>query len=160
SGLAHMPGTSFPNQYKDHFFLCNFEGEFDNTQVIAFAVAPRGASYSLARQENFVEQGIVATDCEFGGDGALYVSDWVHGWECPKRGRIWRITPNGAATDPLVAGTRLLIAEGMGARSTKSLVALLDHPDQRVRLAAGLALAERGAESVGWLADVAAHSSS
>ena len=149
SGLAHYPGTGFSDPaWRDAFFVCDFEGEVDNTRVVAFRVAPAGASFALASQSDFVARGIVATDCDFGPDGALYVSDWVHGWGQTGRGRVWRIFDPEALGSAPVEATRKLIGEGMAGRSRADLVARLVHPDQRVRLEAELALAEMGDEGL------------
>jgi quinoprotein glucose dehydrogenase len=149
SGLAHYPGTGFSDpSWRDVFLVCDFEGEVGNTRVVAFQVAPDGAGHRLVSQSDFVARGIVATDCDFGPDGALYVSDWVHGWGQPGRGRVWRIFDPAALGSVPVEATRTLIGEGMAGRSRADLVVRLLHPDQRVRLEAEFALAAMGDEGL------------
>jgi len=144
SGLTHDPGTCFPEKYRDHFFVCDFEGEPDNTRIVAFSVKPAGATYELASEENFVSRGIVATDCEFAADGCMYVSDWVRGWKLPKRGRVWRIFDPRTRASPIVAETRALLQQDLTRSEPLALMQWLGHADQRVRLEAELALAEHG----------------
>lgn len=145
SGLAHYPGTGFSDpKFADSFFICDFEAEYDNTRVVQFTMKPAGATFQLASQSDFVKQGIVATDCQFAPDGALYVSDWVHGWKAPKRGRIWRVFDPTARDGELARETKRLIGEGMAGRSTQELLSRLQHADQRVRQEAQFELAARG----------------
>jgi quinoprotein glucose dehydrogenase len=149
SGLAHYPGTGFSDpSWRDVFFVCDFEGETNNTRVVAFQVAPDGAGHRLVSQSDFVARGIVATDCDFGPDGALYVTDWVHGWQQPGRGRVWRISDPAALGSAAVVETKRLIGEGMAGRSRGDLVGRLANPDQRVRTEAELALAGMGDEGL------------
>jgi quinoprotein glucose dehydrogenase len=145
SGLAHYPGTGFSDpKFADSFFICDFEAEQDNTRVVNFTVKQAGASFALASQSDFVKRGIVATDCQFAPDGALYVTDWVHGWAQPRRGRVWRVFDPRARGGELARETQRLIGEGMTGRSTQELLARLQHRDQRIRQEAQFALAERG----------------
>jgi hypothetical protein len=88
--------------------------------------------------------GCLATDADFGPDGALYVSDWVDGWAKPGKGRIWRVVPESWEDEEEVARTRAQIAAGPKGLDALDLRLLLDHPDRRVRLMAQFALV-RGA---------------
>jgi quinoprotein glucose dehydrogenase len=144
SGLAHEPGTCFGPKWRDHFFVCDFEGETGNTKIVSFTTRRVGASHEIADADDFLDHGIVATDVEFAPDGGMYVSDWVHGWTVTGRGRVWRISDPALRASPLAANTHQLLSEGFEARSSAELEQLLDHPDQRVRQEAQFALAERG----------------
>ena len=140
SGLAHDPGTGLPARYRDHFFLVDFRGSSSNSGVRSFANKPKGASFELVDSEEFLWS-VLATDVDFGPDGSMYVSDWTNGWNKPGKGRIWKITAE--ETDPHVAETKKLIAEGMVNRPVADLSRLLGFVDQRVRLEAQYELAER-----------------
>ena len=151
SGLAHDPGTGFPDSYRGHFFLADFRGSSGSSGIRSFALKPKGPSYELVDSKEFLWS-LLATDCDFGTDGSMYVSDWVEGWEKPGKGRIYKVTPT--TTDPRVAEVKALIAEGFSHRANEELVKLLAHPDQRVRQEAQFALAAKGKDSVETLSAV------
>ncbi len=143
SGLAYHPGVSaLPTRYVDHFFLADFRGGSDNSGIWAFSLKPRGASFELHRPEQFIWR-VLATDCDFGPDGALYISDWVQGWNQPGKGRIYRFAHPEAEKHPSVDEVRRLLAEGFSRRTTEDLLRLLAHADRRVRLESQFTLAER-----------------
>ncbi|MBI4605805.1 MAG: HEAT repeat domain-containing protein, partial [Planctomycetes bacterium] len=143
SGLCFYPGTGLPERCGGRFFLADFRGANATSGVWSFALEPRGASYEVVDLERWV-WGVLATDADFGPDGALYISDWVHGWRGTGKGRIYRVFDPALAKDPLVLGTRRLLEEGMDRRSIEELARLLEHPDQRVRQEAQFALVARG----------------
>ena len=140
SGLAHDPGTGLPSKYRDHFFLVDFRGSNSNSGIRSFANKPKGAAFELVDSEQFLWS-VLATDVDFGPDGSMYLTDWTNGWDKTGKGRIWKVTAD--ETDPNVAETKALIAEGMDHRPVVELAKLLGHVDQRVRLEAQYELAER-----------------
>jgi len=142
SGLACYPGTGMPSRYAGHFFLCNFSGAPEWSGVYAVSVKPKGSAYEVADVQRFVWQPL-ATDCDFGFDGGLYVTDWVATWNKTGKGRIWRFFESESAADPLVAETKTLMRDGMRGRGTAELRLLLGHADRRVRQEAHLELARR-----------------
>jgi quinoprotein glucose dehydrogenase len=129
SGLAYDPGTGLSARWAGRFFLCDYPGG-----IRAIAMKPRGASLEVAEHEKFLWDAM-PTDCEFGPDGALYVTDWVEGWERTGKGRIFRVADPAADRAP-IEEARKLIAEGMAPRAPQELASLMGHRDQRVRLAA------------------------
>src|SRR5262245_10998577 len=139
SGLAYYPGTGLPDHFKNRFLLVDFRGGPANSGVRSLRVKPKGATFELVDPEETIWR-VLATDVEFGPDGAIYLSDWVNGWNGEGKGRIYKF----AATDPAVqaaaAQTRQLLAEGFEQRSTPELAKLLAHADRRVRQEAQLAL--------------------
>jgi quinoprotein glucose dehydrogenase len=155
AGLTYNPGTALlPRRYDDHFFLCDFRGAGGQSGVRSFAVKPKGASFELVDQHEFF-WGVLATDVDFGMDGALYVSDWVDGWNKPHKGRIYKVQDPKRARDAAALGVKKLMAEGVAKRSTVELVNLLEHADMRVRQEAQFALAEKGADGIAALSKVA-----
>ena len=140
SGLVHDPGTGLPSKYRDHFFLVDFRGGAVNSGVRSFANKPKGASFELVDAEQPVWS-VLATDVDFGADGAMYITDWVNGWNKTGKGRIWKVT--GQDTDPNVAEVKSLLAEGMAGRSLEELARLLGHVDQRIRYEAQYELVDR-----------------
>jgi quinoprotein glucose dehydrogenase len=154
SGLAHYPGTGLPDKYRGHFFLCDFRGGSSNSGVRSFTNKPKGAGFELVDSEQFC-WGVLATDCEFGPDGGLYVSDWTEGWGKPNKGRIYRVHDPKLDNDATVREVKKLLAEGFEQRPIPELAKLLGHVDQRVRLEAQYALAAKGSAAVAALSEAA-----
>ena len=145
SGLAYYPGTGFGPDWRGHFFLCDFRGGPRNSGVHAFRVEAKGAGFELTDPKRFLWN-CLPTDVDFGPDGNLYYSDWVNGWGMTGKGRLYRVTTDAYAEERAeVAG---LLGEGMAGRGTEELGRLLRHPNQRVRLEAQWALADRSAAGV------------
>jgi quinoprotein glucose dehydrogenase len=159
SGLAFYPGVGLPEKYDNHFFLVDFRGAFANSGVRSFAVKPKGASFELVDSQEFLWS-ILATDVDFGPDGAMYVSDWVETWDGAGKGRIYRLSDPASEKNPLVAQTQTLIREGFSKRSNDELARLLAHPHRQVRQEAQFALAEFRDEAVEVLTQVAAKNDS
>ncbi len=142
SGLTHYPGVGLSDKYKDHFFACDFTASAANSKIWTLAVKPKGAAFEVADLHPFVQQ-VVPTDCEFGPDGAFYLSDWLGGWDKPNKGRIFRVTDPEAMKNPAIEEGRKLLADGLEKQSVDELVKLLSHPIQNVRLEAQYELAAK-----------------
>ena len=157
SGLAHYPGTGLPEHFKDRFLLVDFRGGPANSGIRSFRNKPKGASFELVDEEQTIWN-VLATDVDFGPDGAIYLTDWINGWNGEGKGRIYKF----AATDEAVAAqaketqgllANLCIAATSGraedskAISIDELVKLLCHPDRRVRQEAQFALVEKKAST-------------
>jgi quinoprotein glucose dehydrogenase len=145
SGLAYYPGVGLPERFQQHFFLCDFRGQDANSGIRTFALKPKGASFEVVDAQESVWS-VLATDCDFGPDGALYLTDWVEGWNGPGKGRIYKVEDSAFKGSSDSAALKSLFAAGFTERSIDELVTLLAHPHFRVRLEAQWALAERGAE--------------
>ena len=130
AGLAFYPGTGLPESFQNHFLVCDFPGG-----IWSFDVKPRGASFELVKKEKFLWN-LWPTDVTFGPDGAVYVSDWVAGWQMPDKGRIYRITDPALTGDSTLAAVKKMLNDGLSSKSDKELLELLGHSDQRVRLQA------------------------
>lgn len=152
SGLAYYPGTGFGDRFAKTFFLCDFRGTYGTSGVRTFEVEPKGATFTLVKQDRAIWS-ILATDVDFGIDGALYVLDWVDGWAKTGRGRIFRIRDPKFDADPVRLEVQRLLSGGLGQASTEELIGYLAHPDMRVRQEAQFALAERGSEAIAPLAE-------
>jgi len=142
SGLACYPGTGLPAKYAGHFFLCNFSGSSEWSGVYDVSVKPKGSAYEIGPVERFVWRPL-ATDCDFGWEGGLYVTDWVAGWNQTGKGRIWRFSEPASSADPIVKQVKDLMRSGMKGRPFDELRYLLRHADRRVRQEAHLELAQR-----------------
>ncbi len=125
SGLTYDPGVSLlPAQFKNHFFLVDFRGSSGQSGIRTFSLQPKGASFQLVNPRQFVWS-VLATDVDFGPDGALYFSDWVEGWEMTKKGRIYRVLDPSRRDLPHVREVKTLLAEGMAKRPNDALAGLL-----------------------------------
>jgi len=157
SGFCHYPGLGLSDDYKNHFFLCDFRGGANGSGVWSFTTKPRGAGFELANPKHFVWS-ILCTDCDFGPDSAFYISDWTEGWNKPGKGRIYKVTDPDAQKNPAVQDARVLLADGFQKQNNKDLAALLGHPHQQVRLEAQLALAAKGKDAIELFSLAAQHS--
>jgi quinoprotein glucose dehydrogenase len=147
SGLTYDPGLGLPERYRGCFFLCDFRGGSGYSGVHALRFQPQGAGHELVRHERPI-WGVLCTDVEFGPDGALYVLDWVDGWNKTGKGRIYRVEPPGLRNDLQARGVAQLLAADFADRSDAQLQALLAHQDRRVRQKAEFALCDRNAAPV------------
>ena len=156
SGLTYYPGLGLPERYQGHFFLADFRGSNGSSGIRSFANKPKGAGFEMVDSHEFAWS-VLATDVDFGPDCALYISDWVNGWEKPNKGRIYKISYPEAEKDKDVLSVKKLLAKGFTQRSNKELAALLEHKDMRIRLEAQYALATKGQDGVETLGGIAAH---
>ncbi|MDB4884399.1 MAG: heme-binding protein, partial [Gemmatimonadetes bacterium] len=145
SGFARNPGTALEDKWKGYFFNAVFTGAPARASIQAFKLAPQGAGFRLADDQAVVSGGILSTGVRFGPDGALYMADWIEGWDPKDRGRVWKLDVASGATTPARAETKALIAADFKTRSPAELVALLRHADMRVRTKAQFELVDRGA---------------
>jgi quinoprotein glucose dehydrogenase len=142
SGFAAYPGTGLPAHFDGRFLLADFRGGPAGSSVRSFRLRPKGASFEPFDEEETFKN-LLATDVEFGPDGAVWVSDWVQGWNGEGKGRIWRFVPTEPQTtdDGDVAA---LLAGDWTALASPRLTQLLGHADRRLRLEAQWELARRG----------------
>jgi quinoprotein glucose dehydrogenase len=155
SGLCYNYGaTALPARYAEHFFICDFRGSADISGVFSFAVKPKGAAFEIADGHQAFWR-VLATDCDFGPDGGLYVSDWVTGWGTTGKGRLYRFADPTAEKNPAVGEVKKLLAEGFDQRPIDELTKLLSHADLRVRQEAQFALADKGKDAIPALSKVA-----
>jgi quinoprotein glucose dehydrogenase len=146
SGLAYYPGTGLGAHFQNRFFLCDFRGGPGGSGIRTFRVKPKGAFFEVVDEE-FSITNVLATDVDFGPDGAVYVSDWVDGWNGLNKGRIHRFFDPEQAQSPLVKQVKELLASDLTSRVPSDVVPLLGHADRRVRQAAQFALVDRQAQT-------------
>ncbi|WP_425614758.1 PVC-type heme-binding CxxCH protein [Anatilimnocola sp. NA78] len=157
SGLAYYPGTGLPEHFNGRFFLCDFRGGPGNSGVRTFKIKPKGASFELVDAEQTFWS-VLATDVEFGPDGAVYVSDWVNGWNGEGKGRIHKFYSPEWMKSEAAQQVKKLLAEGLGSQSVAELKKLLAHPDRRLRQEAQFTLVDK--QDVASLQEVAIKSQS
>jgi quinoprotein glucose dehydrogenase len=145
SGFTYYPGTGLAERYDHHFFLCNYTG---NGGIESFSIVPRGAGFEIVDEHDFLKP-VFATDCEFGYDGRLYVSDFVNLiWDGGSSGgRIYRVTDPANQSAAVVTETTSLMRAGLKGLPSEKLAELLGHADQRIRQRAQFGLAAQGEAS-------------
>jgi len=148
SGILYYPGTGENAAYDDHLFMVDFYGS--GATIHTFRMDPAGAWFSL-QDKGVYYKGKTVTDIAFGYDGRMYLSDWGGGWSPNPNGNVFTIentTVHGdIAGQAAINEVRTLFARGFDALSTETLVGLLAHRDQRVRLAAQYELANADREA-------------
>ncbi len=145
SGLAFDPGVGLPERYRGCLFLCDFRGGAAYSGVHALRLERKGAGFELVQHQRPIWS-VLCTDIDFGADGSLYVLDWVHGWNKSGKGRVHRVTRKGQRNDAKLRANARLLNEDLTKASEAQLLAMLAHPDRRVRQRAQFALVDRGAQ--------------
>ena len=152
SGFVYDPGIGLPDEYADHFFMCDFTGSPSRSKIWTFKAVPDGAGYEVVDPRIFA-QGMLNTDVDFDWDGRMLVSEWGGGWSATKRGAVHAISHPEAGSDSRIAEARKIAVGGMENVGSFELADLLAHPSRRLRLMAQYELADRGASDL--FADVA-----
>ena len=141
AGLVYQPGTALNKQWEDFFFGSYFKGSAAKSQIQAFKLKPKGASFEVAETRDVVS-GIVSTGLAVGPDGAIYINDWLESYDKKPIGRIWKLDVSDTDQQQRIETQRIL-ADGMKSRSNQELKTLLAHDDMRVRLEAQFDLVKR-----------------
>ncbi|MBA3937755.1 MAG: HEAT repeat domain-containing protein, partial [Planctomycetes bacterium] len=152
SGLRYSAVGAWPESLRNRFFHMNFTG---NSGIITFTAVPQGAGFRIDEYQDFLTP-LNVSDCAFGYDGRLYVANYTgNPFNHDIGGRLYAVT---AAATPAteIAALKDLAAKDFTALPAARLLALLDHPDQRIRLRAQFALAAGPAEHQRLLAVLAA----
>ncbi|MGH8019847.1 MAG: hypothetical protein ACREIA_16530 [Opitutaceae bacterium] len=137
AGFKFDPGPALGPAQRDHFILT----EFPSGKVRGFRAEPAGASFRMV-DERVMNTGVMGIGLSWHPDGSLMMVDWIGGYPLDELGAVWRVD----AIDPGHAArrqTQELIQAGFASRDDESLLALLGHPDQRVRLGAQFELVAR-----------------
>jgi len=145
TGMQYNPGTALGKKWLNKFFLVEFVGNPDRSHIWAFDLKPKGASFELDTDESILS-GVLPTGIEFGPDGALYVADWINGWDTKNYGRVWKldVTENDNDLSKQRHETQRLMTLDYSDQSTDELVKLLAYPDKRIRQKAQFALVKSG----------------
>ncbi|GAB5559062.1 MAG: c-type cytochrome [Synoicihabitans sp.] len=156
SGITYYPGTGFDDSFNQTLFMTHFKGSVATSGVQSYKLEQDGASHRVAESEQFL-WGMLPTDITFAPNGNFYFVDWVVGWPKSNQGRIYSVTPKNpsAAQAAIVAEVKALIGGGIQQANDQKLLELLGHADQRVRLRAQYALAERGKKNITALREIA-----
>ncbi|MDG1572563.1 HEAT repeat domain-containing protein [Robiginitalea sp. M366] len=145
TGMVYNPGTALGSRWQDKFFLVEFIGDPARSHIWAFDLQPQGAGFAL-KSEADVLSGVLPTGIRFGPDGALYLADWINGWNTKNAGRVWKLDVTPEEDDLAVqrTETRRLIQLDYGDQDRETLAGLLEYADMRVRQMAQFELAGRG----------------
>ena len=143
SGMVYNPGTALTDEWRNYFFVSSFPGAAAGARIYGFKLKADGAGFTL-EDDKVLLRGILTVGLKFGPDGALYLADWITGWDSKNKGRIWKLDSPAAAASPMRAEVRTLIAANFGTRSATDLSTLLRHADMRIRQKAQFELVRRG----------------
>ncbi|MEZ4904721.1 MAG: HEAT repeat domain-containing protein [Spirosomataceae bacterium] len=145
TGMVYNPGTALGNEWKNKFFLVEFVGTPTRSHIWSFGLKPKGATFVLDGEKDIVS-GILPTGIRFGPDGALYVADWINGWDTKNYGRVWKldVTPNKNDLAAVRQETKRLIQLDYATQTDDMLFTLLSNADMRIRQKAQFELATRG----------------
>lgn len=143
TGMVFNPGAGLGERWKNHFFVVEFVGSPASSGLHAFQLQPKGASFELTKTEKIVGS-FLPTGIDFGPDGALYMADWVNGWNDKNYGRIWKLTDETAKGWSLQKQTEAEIKADYKKLSEAELKSKLYFEDLRIRRKAQFELAKRG----------------
>jgi putative heme-binding domain-containing protein len=143
TGMLYNPGTALSPEWKNTFFVVEFVGNPARSGIHSFKLKPKGATFELGEHKKILGN-VLATGIDFGPDGAMYVADWIDGWNTKDYGRVWKLDVKSGADEAARAEVKKLLGEDFTEREEAALGELLSHADQRVRQKAQFELAKRG----------------
>jgi quinoprotein glucose dehydrogenase len=157
AGMQYNPGTALGKAWLNRFFLVEFVGSPSRSHVWSFGLKPQGVSFVLDSEKDMLS-GILPTGIKFGPDGALYVADWINGWDTKNYGRIWKldVTENKQDLIDERQQTQAFMQLKYELQTEKMLAYLLAYSDMRIRQKAQFELAKRGNKGFVWLSKVLA----
>jgi quinoprotein glucose dehydrogenase len=146
TGMLYNPGTALSAAWKNTFFIVEFVGNPARSGIHAFKLVPKGATFDLGEYKK-VLGGVLATGIDFAPDGAMYVADWIDGWDTKDHGRVWRL--DAKDRDQVQRKeTEELIKSDFSDLNIDRLSILLGHADMRVRQKAQFELADRKSDGL------------
>lgn len=147
TGMLYNPGTALGPEWNNTFFIGEFVGNPSRSGIHAFKLKPKGAAFELGEHKSIMS-GVLATGIDFGPDGAMYIADWIDGWDTKDFGRIWKLDVAEGSAHPERKETQKLLADDFTKYKPNQLSALLKNLDMRVRQKAQFELATRGSDGI------------
>jgi putative heme-binding domain-containing protein len=142
SGMVYNPGTALSDEWSNYFFVTSFPGEASNARIIGFRMKEDGAGFRY-EDEKLLLRGVLAIGLRFGPEGAMYLTDWMTGWNSKEKGRIWKLDAAAAAGSATRKEVQALLRADFRKRPSPELTRLLRHADMRIRQRAQFELAGR-----------------
>ncbi|MGI8672232.1 MAG: DUF7133 domain-containing protein, partial [Luteitalea sp.] len=142
SGMVYNPGTALTDAFRNHFFVSSFPGAAPNARIYAFTLNQDGAGFTMGPEE-VVLRGVLAVGMKFGPEGALYLTDWITGWDSKNDGRLWKLDTPATAGSPVRLEVKTLLGTDLATRDVAAVALLLRHADMRVRQKAQFDLVRR-----------------
>lgn len=146
ASLVYHPGVALDDRWRQHFLVTNFTGTPSSARVFAFKVNERGAGVELASNSEIL-RGILSPGMKIGPDGAVYLTDWITGWDPKGDGRVWKLDTPAAASSNARLELRKVFAADVTSQSGAALADWLGHADMRVRLRGQFELVRRRDET-------------
>ena len=146
TGMLYNPGTALSAAWKNTFFIVEFVGNPSRSGIHAFKLNPKGATFELGEHKQILG-GVLATGIDFGPDGAMYMGDWISGWDTKDYGRIWKMDVAEGISEERKQ-TQALLAADLSAYEENQLSDLLKNVDMRVRQKAQFELVTRGEDGM------------
>jgi putative heme-binding domain-containing protein len=143
SGMVYNPGTALSDEWRNYYFVTSFPGGASNARVYGFRLKESGAGVTY-EDEKLLLRGVLAIGMRFGAEGALYLTDWITGWNSKDKGRIWKLDTPAAAGSAARKDVLTLLRADFRNRPVDGVSSLLRHVDMRVRQKAQFELARRG----------------
>ncbi|HPH47149.1 MAG TPA: HEAT repeat domain-containing protein, partial [Chryseolinea sp.] len=142
TGMLYNPGTALSAEYKNTFFIGEFVGNPTQSGISSFKLKPKGASFEFTESKKLM-YGVLATGIDFGPDGAMYLADWIEGWDTKDHGRIWKLDVENPNVEERKR-TKELLEANFSDYDNNKVGEQLKNPDMRVRQKAQFELATRG----------------
>ena len=137
AGFLREPGHALDGSLRGQFIL----DQFPNGKMDAFALQPVDDSFKMVGLRT-INQGIMGIGMAWGPDGKAYFADWIGGYPLDGKGAVWNMD---VATKTDAVSKEILSLPLSTPLPKERLLALLGHPDQRVRVNATLRLDRLGA---------------
>ena len=139
AGFACNPGTALSPAWKGWCFV----NQFPKGEMAAIRFEPDGPTYKVA-EDKVITRGVMGIGMSWSPDGKLYMADWGGGYPLKGHGAVWTLDDPRGADNSVRRETYHLLHDGFSQRESSTLVKLLGHEDQRVRVGAQFEMVKRG----------------
>ena len=144
SGMVYNPGTALSEEWRNYFFVTSFPGSASGAQDLRVPAEGERRRRRPMRTRSCCCAAFSRSGCGSGAEGALYLTDWITGWNSKNKGRIWKLDTPAAAGSAMRKEVLTLLKADFRSRPVDGVSSLLRHADMRVRQKAQFELARRG----------------